>query len=163
MLKSKAHLRVDRHSHSLDDISLFPPPTPLGTTLLPDSSHSYTFGFPEISPSPKTPVELSFFPLSHCQDKPLIYGRRSTNSLSLDTLGDEQFLEVILWIPDAHEIAFCLPSFLMQLNSQVANVWICMFCVVVMKMRVCLSFQRHYWRWRERSLLLEKFWIRQQI
>ncbi|XP_019950098.2 FERM domain-containing protein 6 isoform X1 [Paralichthys olivaceus] len=95
MLKSKTHVCADRHSHSLDDISLFPPPTPLGTTLLPDSSHSYTFGFPDISPNPKTPVDHTYFPLLHCQAKPLFYGRRSTNSLSLDMLGDEQFLEFI--------------------------------------------------------------------
>lgn len=96
MLKSRAHVCVDRHSHSLDDIRLFPPPAPLGTTLPPDSSHSYTFGFPGLSTNPKTPVDSSYFPLLHCQAKPSFYGRRSTNSLSLDMLGDEHFLEFLL-------------------------------------------------------------------
>ncbi|XP_039996111.1 FERM domain-containing protein 6 [Xiphias gladius] len=96
MLKSGAHVCVDRHSHSLDDVRLFPAPTPLGTTLLPDSSHSYTFGLPDCSKNPKNPVDHSYYPLLHCQAKPSFYGRRSTNSLSLDMLGDEQFLEFIL-------------------------------------------------------------------
>ncbi|XP_040906620.1 FERM domain-containing protein 6 isoform X1 [Toxotes jaculatrix] len=96
LLKSRAHVCVDRHSHSLDDVRLFPPPAPLGTTLPPDSSHSYTFGLPDVSTNPKTPVDHSYYPLLLCQAKPSFYGRRSTNSLSLDMLGDEQFLEFIL-------------------------------------------------------------------
>ncbi|XP_023267369.1 FERM domain-containing protein 6-like isoform X1 [Seriola lalandi dorsalis] len=96
MLNSRAHVCVDRHSHSLDDVRLFPPTAPLGMTLPPDSSHSYTFGLPDISTNPKTPVDHSYYPLLHCQGKPSFYGRRSTNSLSLDMLGDEQFLEFIL-------------------------------------------------------------------
>ncbi|XP_044070838.1 FERM domain-containing protein 6 [Siniperca chuatsi] len=92
MLKSRAQVCVDRHSHSLDDVRLFPPPAPLGATLPPDSSHSYTFGLPDAS----TPVDHSHYPLLHCQAKPSFYGRRSTNCLSLDMLGDEQFLEFIL-------------------------------------------------------------------
>uniref|UniRef100_A0A3B4ZTW7 FERM domain containing 1 n=1 Tax=Stegastes partitus TaxID=144197 RepID=A0A3B4ZTW7_9TELE len=63
--------------HSLDDVRLFPPPAPLGMTLPPDSSHSYTFGLPDVSTNTKTSVE-------------------STNCVSLDMLGDEQFLEFIL-------------------------------------------------------------------
>ncbi|XP_018548745.1 FERM domain-containing protein 6 [Lates calcarifer] len=90
ILKSRAH--VDRHSHSLDDVRLFPLPAPLGTTLPPDSSHSYTFGLPDVSTNP---VDQSYYPFLHCQAKPSFYGRRSTNSLSLDMLGDEQFLEFI--------------------------------------------------------------------
>ncbi|XP_071336999.1 FERM domain-containing protein 6 [Trachinotus anak] len=98
MLKSRAHVCVDRHSHSLDDVRLFPPPAPLGTTLPPDSSHSYTFGLPDVSTNLKTPIDHShsYYPHLHCQAKPSFYGRRSTNSLSLDLLGDEHFLEFIL-------------------------------------------------------------------
>ncbi|CAK6951645.1 FERM domain-containing protein 6 [Scomber scombrus] len=96
MLNSRAQVCVDRHSHSLDDVRLFPPPTPLGTTLPPDSSHSYTFGLPDASKNTKTPVDNGYNPLLHCQAKPSFYGRRSTNCLSLDLLGDEKFLEYIL-------------------------------------------------------------------
>lgn len=96
MLKSRAQVCVDRHSHSLDDVRLFPPPAPLGTTLPPDSSHSYTFGLPDASANTKTPADHSHYPLLHCQAKTYFYGRRSTNCLSLDMLGDEQFLEFIL-------------------------------------------------------------------
>lgn len=96
MLNSRAQVCVDRHSHSLDDVRLFPPPAPLGTTLPPDSSHSYTFGLPDASANTKMPVDASHYPLLHCQAKPSFYGRRSTNCLSLDMLGDEQFLEFIL-------------------------------------------------------------------
>lgn len=95
MLNSRAHMYVNRHSHSLDDVRLFPAPAPLGKTLPPDSSHSYTFGLPHISTNPKTPVDHSYYPLLHSQAKPSFYGRRSTNSLSLDMLGDEHFLEFI--------------------------------------------------------------------
>ncbi|XP_034538151.1 FERM domain-containing protein 6 [Notolabrus celidotus] len=91
----RAQVCVDRHSHSLDDVRLFPPPAPLGTTLPPDSSHSYTFGLPDASTNTKTPVDHCYPPL-HCQAKPSFYGRRSTNCLSLDMLGDDQFLEFIL-------------------------------------------------------------------
>uniref|UniRef100_A0A3Q3N7C0 FERM domain-containing protein n=1 Tax=Mastacembelus armatus TaxID=205130 RepID=A0A3Q3N7C0_9TELE len=85
------------HSHSLDDIRLFPPPAPLGTTLPPDSSHSYTFGLPnDASANTKTPDDHSYYPPIHCQTKPSFYGRRSTNCFSLDLLGDEQFLEYVL-------------------------------------------------------------------
>ncbi|XP_054456275.1 FERM domain-containing protein 6 isoform X2 [Anoplopoma fimbria] len=96
LLNSRAQVCVDRHSHSLDDVRLFPPPAPLGTTLPPDSSHSYTFGLPDVSKNTKTPVDQSYYTLLHCQAKPSFYGRRSTNCLSLDMLSDEQFLEFIL-------------------------------------------------------------------
>lgn len=96
MPKSRAQLSVDRHSQSLDDVRLLPPLVPLGTALPPDSSHSYTFGFPDASPNVKTPIDYSYYPLIQCQDKPSFYGRRSTNCLSLDLLGDEQLLEFIL-------------------------------------------------------------------
>lgn len=96
MLKPRAQVCVDRHSHSLDDVRLIPPPAPLGTTIPPDSSHSYTFGLLEASTNTKTPADHSNFPLLHCQAKPSFYGRRSSNCLSLDMLGDEQFLEYIL-------------------------------------------------------------------
>lgn len=89
--KSRAQVNVDRHSQSLDDVRLLPPLASLGSVLPPDSSHSYTFGLPE-----KTPVDHSYYPLLHCQDKPSFYGRRSTNCLSLDLLGDDQLLEFIL-------------------------------------------------------------------
>ncbi|XP_030298129.1 FERM domain-containing protein 6 [Sparus aurata] len=96
VMKSRAQVCVDRHSHSLDDVRLFPPPAPLGRTLPPDSSHSYTFGLPDASVNTKNPVDPSHYPLLHSQNKPSFYGRRSTNCLSLDMLGDEQFLEFIL-------------------------------------------------------------------
>lgn len=93
----KQILCVDRHSHSLDDVRLLPPTqTPLGMTLPPDSSHSYTFGLPDASTNIKTPVDHSYYPLLHCHAKPSFYGRRSSNCLSLDMLGDEQFQEYIL-------------------------------------------------------------------
>uniref|UniRef100_A0A665X6Q7 FERM domain containing 1 n=1 Tax=Echeneis naucrates TaxID=173247 RepID=A0A665X6Q7_ECHNA len=93
---SPAHVCGDRHYRSLDDVRLFPLPAPLGTTLLPDSSHSYTFGLPDVSRNPKIPVNHSHYPIVHGQTKHSFYGCRSTNSLSLDMLGDEQFLEFIL-------------------------------------------------------------------
>nr|XP_046257208.1 FERM domain-containing protein 6 [Scatophagus argus]XP_046257209.1 FERM domain-containing protein 6 [Scatophagus argus] len=95
-LKSRAQVCVDRHSHSLDDVRLFSPPAPLGMTLPPDSSHSYTFGLPDASTNTKTPADHSYYPLLQFQAKPSFCGRRSTNCLSLDMLGDEQFLEFIL-------------------------------------------------------------------
>lgn len=94
--KSRSQLSADRHSQSLDDVRVLPPLTPLGTALPQDSSHSYTFGMPDASSNAKTPVEHSYYPLVQCQDKPSFYGRRSTNCLSLDLLGDEQLLEFIL-------------------------------------------------------------------
>lgn len=97
-LKSRPAVSVDRHSQSLDDVRLFPPPTPLGTTLHPDSSHSYTFGLPDPPTNTKTPGGDSYYPplALHCPPKPSFYGRRSTNCLSLDLLGDEQLMEFIL-------------------------------------------------------------------
>ncbi|XP_061546670.1 FERM domain-containing protein 6 isoform X1 [Phycodurus eques] len=95
-VETRSHACVDRHSHSLDDVSLFPPQAPLGTTLPADSSHSYTFGLSDTSADTKTPVVPDYYPFLHCQAKPSFYGRRSTNCLSLDLLADEQFLEFIL-------------------------------------------------------------------
>ncbi|XP_054655541.1 FERM domain-containing protein 6 isoform X3 [Dunckerocampus dactyliophorus] len=94
ILKQKSHACVDRQSHSLDDVRLFPPQAPLGTTLPADSSHSYTFGLSDANT--KTPVDHDYYPFLHCQAKPSFYGHRSTNCLSLDLLADEQFLEFIL-------------------------------------------------------------------
>ncbi|XP_068424291.1 FERM domain-containing protein 6 [Clinocottus analis] len=96
MLKSRAQVCVDRHSHSLDDVRPFPPTAPLGTTLPSDSSHSYTFGLPDAKTNTKTLVDHSYYPLLNLQAKSSFYGRRSTNCLSLDMLSDEQFLEFIL-------------------------------------------------------------------
>ncbi|XP_056148228.1 FERM domain-containing protein 6 [Lampris incognitus] len=96
VMKSRVHVGVDRHSQSLDDVRLFPPPVPLGTTLPPDSSHSYTFGLPEPPRNAKSPADHSYYPPLHCQAKPSFYGRRSANCLSLDLLGDEQLLEFVL-------------------------------------------------------------------
>ncbi|XP_072293106.1 FERM domain-containing protein 6 [Eucyclogobius newberryi] len=93
--KSKVQLSTDRHSQSLDDVRLLPPLPSLGIALPSDSSHSYTFGFPETPLNLKTPIEHSFDPMKLCQEKPTFYGRRSTNCLSLDLLGDEQLLEFI--------------------------------------------------------------------
>lgn len=95
VLKSKAQVCVDRHSHSLDDVRLVPPPAPLGMAVPLDSSHSYTFGLPDASANTKTTVDHSYYPFLHCQPNPTFYGRRSTNCLSLDMLGDEQFMEYI--------------------------------------------------------------------
>lgn len=95
MPKTRAQVRVDRHSQSLDDVRLFPAPAPLGTVLAPDSSNSYTFGLPQASTNAKLIIDEGLYPLSHCQTKSF-YGRRSSNCLSLDMLGDEQFLEFIL-------------------------------------------------------------------
>ncbi|XP_031674324.1 FERM domain-containing protein 6-like isoform X2 [Oncorhynchus kisutch] len=100
ILKSRSHC-VDRHSQSLDDVRLFPPPAPLGTTLPPDSSHSYTFGLPlpDSQSDAKSPPGCNnggyYLPL-HCPAKGIFYGHRSMNCLSLDLLGDEQLLEFIL-------------------------------------------------------------------
>ncbi|XP_029962825.1 FERM domain-containing protein 6 [Salarias fasciatus] len=96
MIKSRGQVCADRHSHSLDDVRLFPPPAPLGTALPHDSSHSYTFGLPDASTNTKTSADPTYCSRLHCQAKPSFYGRRSTNCLSLDMLGDEQFLEFIL-------------------------------------------------------------------
>lgn len=97
MLKSRAQVCVDRHSHSLDDVRLLPPTeAPLGMTLPPDSSHSYTFGLPDAPINTKSPVDDSYYPLLHYNTKPSFYGRRSSNCLALDLLGDEQFQEYIL-------------------------------------------------------------------
>ncbi|KAM6956792.1 FERM domain-containing protein 6 [Aplochiton taeniatus] len=96
VLKSRIQLGVDRHSQSLDDVRLLPPPAPLGTTLLPDSSHSYTFGLPDPQLNTKSPGGHSYYLPLHYPSKPSFYGRRSTNCLSLDLLGDEQLLEFIL-------------------------------------------------------------------
>lgn len=83
-------------SHSLDDVHLLPTPASLETTLLPDSSHSYTSGLPDASTNTKTTVDNGYHPDLHCQAKPSFYGHGSTNCLSLDMLGDEQFLEYII-------------------------------------------------------------------
>ncbi|XP_030603917.1 FERM domain-containing protein 6 [Archocentrus centrarchus] len=95
VLKSRGQVCVDRHSHSLDDVRLVPPPAPLGVALPPDSSHSYTFGLPDPSANTKTSVDHSYYPFLHCQSNPSFYGRRSNNCLSLDMLGDGQFMEYI--------------------------------------------------------------------
>ncbi|CAB1343893.1 unnamed protein product [Coregonus sp. 'balchen'] len=100
ILKSRSHC-VDRHSQSLDDIRLFPPPAPLGTTLPTDSSHSYTFGLPLPDPqsNAKSPPGCNnggYYVPFHCPAKGSFYGHRSMNCLSLDLLGDEQLLEFIL-------------------------------------------------------------------
>lgn len=94
--KSRSQLSTERHSQSLNDVRLLPSLTPLGTVLPPDSSHSYTFGLPDATSNIKTPTEHSYYPLAPCQEKPSFYGRRSTNCLSLDLLGEEQLLEFIL-------------------------------------------------------------------
>ncbi|XP_017268490.1 FERM domain-containing protein 6 [Kryptolebias marmoratus] len=92
MLKSRAQVRMDRHSQSLDDVRLSPPPAPLGTALPPDSSHSCTFGLPDVAQNTQSPVDPSYY----CGSKPTFYGRRANNCLSLDTLNDDQALEFIL-------------------------------------------------------------------
>ncbi|CAL8257511.1 unnamed protein product [Lota lota] len=99
MLQSRGPVCVDRHSQSLDDVRLFPPPTPLGNALLPDSSLSCTFGLPDPQVNPKGPFSAEprgYYTPVHCQAKPSFYGRRAPNCLSLDLLGEEQLLEFIL-------------------------------------------------------------------
>uniref|UniRef100_A0AAY4CZU4 FERM domain-containing protein n=1 Tax=Denticeps clupeoides TaxID=299321 RepID=A0AAY4CZU4_9TELE len=83
---------TDRHSQSLDDVRLFSPPVLLRTVVQSDTSHSYTFGLPQSQSSTKSP----HYPVLSCPSKPSFYGRRSMNCLSLDTLEDEQLLELIL-------------------------------------------------------------------
>ncbi|KAI7805409.1 FERM domain-containing protein 6 [Triplophysa rosa] len=78
---------ADRYSLSLDDMRLFSPLVPLGTSSVPDTSHSYTFGLPH---------STSCSPTSPCPDKPSFNVQRSTNCLSLDQLGDNQPLELVL-------------------------------------------------------------------
>uniref|UniRef100_A0A3B3TB90 FERM domain containing 1 n=1 Tax=Paramormyrops kingsleyae TaxID=1676925 RepID=A0A3B3TB90_9TELE len=73
VLKQKAWVSVDRHSQSLDDVRLIKQPI-----------HFLD-----------SPVGHSYYPANN-SGKPTFYGRRSTNCLSLDTLGDEQLLEFIL-------------------------------------------------------------------
>uniref|UniRef100_A0A3P9MKF0 FERM domain-containing protein n=1 Tax=Oryzias latipes TaxID=8090 RepID=A0A3P9MKF0_ORYLA len=70
------------------------PPTRLGGTLPPDSSKNYTFDFPDAINS-NLLAEKSSSPLVQCPSKPSFYGRRSTNCLSLDLLGDDSFQEFI--------------------------------------------------------------------
>jgi len=99
VLQSRGPVCVDRHSQSLDDVRLFPPPTPLGSTLPPDASLSCTFGLPDPQGNPRSPssaAPVSYYPAMHCQAKPSFYGRRAPNCLSLDLLGEEQLLEFIL-------------------------------------------------------------------
>ncbi|XP_037541166.1 FERM domain-containing protein 6 [Nematolebias whitei] len=96
ILKSKGQVGMDRHSHSLDDVCHSTPPAPLGMALPLDSSHSYTFGLPDVTPNTETSFDHTYYPLLHCGSKPTFYGRRSNNCLSLDTLNDDQFLEFIL-------------------------------------------------------------------
>ncbi|KAG7268336.1 hypothetical protein CRUP_013273 [Coryphaenoides rupestris] len=100
VLQSRGPVCVDRHSQSLNDVRLFPPPTPLGSTLPPDTSLSCTFGLPDPQANPRSPSSaephMSYYPSMHCQAKPSFYGRRAPNCLSLDLLGEEQLLEFIL-------------------------------------------------------------------
>lgn len=96
MLKPKSQVCVDRQSHSLDDVRLLPLQAPLGTTLSPDSSHSYTFGLQDAATTRKLPANYNHFSTLDCPAKASFYGRRSSNCLSLDVLDDEQFLEFIL-------------------------------------------------------------------
>ncbi|CAL8299935.1 unnamed protein product [Merluccius merluccius] len=99
VLQSRGPICVDRHSQSLDDVRLFPPPKPLGTALLPDSSLSCTFVLPDPHVNPKGPSSAdphAYYPPVHHQAKPSFYGRRAPNCMSLDLLGEEQLLEFIL-------------------------------------------------------------------
>ncbi|KAK0150184.1 FERM domain-containing protein 6 [Merluccius polli] len=99
VLQSRGPICVDRHSQSLDDVRLFPPPKPLGTALLPDSSLSCTFELPDPHVNPKGPSSAdphAYYPPVHRQAKPSFYGRRAPNCMSLDLLGEEQLLEFIL-------------------------------------------------------------------
>ncbi|XP_048865475.1 FERM domain-containing protein 6 [Brienomyrus brachyistius] len=93
VLKQKAWVAVDRHSQSLDDVRLIKQPPRFGTSHLLDTSHSFTFGLPKSQLD--SPVGHSYYPAEN-SGKTTFYGRRSTNCLSLDTLGDEQLLEFIL-------------------------------------------------------------------
>lgn len=79
----KSRNPADRYSLSLDDVRLYSPLLPLGTTSVPDTSVSYTFGLPHS-------------PTSLCPDSTSFCVQRSTNCLSLDLLDDNQPLELVL-------------------------------------------------------------------
>ncbi|KAM4598928.1 FERM domain-containing protein 6 [Fundulus diaphanus] len=76
----------NRHSHSLDDVRLWPT----------NSSISYSFGPADFTPSTRTLIDSSYHPFRHSQAKPSVHGHRSTNRITQDTLNDEQFLEFLL-------------------------------------------------------------------
>lgn len=129
---------MDRHSHSLDDVRLVPPPAPLGMAVPLDSSHSYTFGLPDASANTKTMVDHSYYPFLHCQPNPTFYGRRSTNCLSLDMLGDEQFMEYIFW---THQVLTSIPVLLLSVQCNLIHRLPA--CVFSVKMDVYASNSRH--------------------
>uniref|UniRef100_A0A8C1DD33 FERM domain-containing protein n=1 Tax=Cyprinus carpio carpio TaxID=630221 RepID=A0A8C1DD33_CYPCA len=79
----KSRNPADRYSLSLDDVRLYTPLLPLGTSSVPDTSLSYTFGLPHS-------------PTSLCPDNTSFCVQRSSNCLSLDLLDDNQPLDLVL-------------------------------------------------------------------
>uniref|UniRef100_A0A8C1W8I3 FERM domain containing 1 n=1 Tax=Cyprinus carpio TaxID=7962 RepID=A0A8C1W8I3_CYPCA len=79
----KSRNPADRYSLSLDDVRLYTPLLPLGTSTVPDTSLSYTFGLPHS-------------PTSLCPDNTSFCVQRSSNCLSLDLLDDNQPLDLVL-------------------------------------------------------------------
>uniref|UniRef100_A0A8C2DQH0 FERM domain containing 1 n=1 Tax=Cyprinus carpio TaxID=7962 RepID=A0A8C2DQH0_CYPCA len=79
----KSRHPADRYSLSLDDVRLYTPLLPLGTSTVPDTSLSYTFGLPHS-------------PTSLCPDNTSFCVQRSSNCLSLDLLDDNQPLDLVL-------------------------------------------------------------------
>lgn len=78
----KSRNPADRYSLSLDDVRLYTPLLPLGTSTVPDTSLSYTFGLPHS-------------PTSLCPDNTSFCVQRSSNCLSLDLLDDNQPLDLV--------------------------------------------------------------------
>uniref|UniRef100_A0A8C4T9H5 FERM domain-containing protein 6-like n=1 Tax=Erpetoichthys calabaricus TaxID=27687 RepID=A0A8C4T9H5_ERPCA len=84
----------DRHSQSLDDIRLFQQETPLSSCLNSETSQSYTFGIK--NQHEKENQYGCTYSTIDCETKSTFYGKRSMNCLSLDLLGEENFLEFVV-------------------------------------------------------------------
>ncbi|KAF6723681.1 FERM domain-containing protein 6 [Oryzias melastigma] len=93
--KLKSDVFLDSNNHILDENFQLRTPTHLKGTLPPNSSQNCVFEVPETINSNLLAVKSSS-PLMHSPSKPSFYGRRSTNCLSLDLLGDDSFQEFIL-------------------------------------------------------------------
>ncbi|XP_015256744.1 PREDICTED: FERM domain-containing protein 6-like isoform X2 [Cyprinodon variegatus] len=92
--QSRPHTSTDNHSHSLDDVRHCHPSAPIGMAWPTEPALSYTFGLPDVPPNTRTLLDPSYYPDLHCRAKPSFSGQRSANRL--DTLSDEQYVEVIL-------------------------------------------------------------------
>ncbi|XP_039594464.1 FERM domain-containing protein 6-like [Polypterus senegalus] len=92
--KSKPKSSPDRHSQSLDDIRLFQQETPLSSCLNSETSQSYTFGIKK--QHEKDNQYGCTYSTVDCETRSTFYGKRSMNCLSLDLLGEENFLEFVV-------------------------------------------------------------------